>query len=315
MKHAVFLVNLGTPDAPTPKQVKKFLAEFLGDRRVIQTSPFIWHPLLHGIVLPLRAKRVAKLYQSIWTDEGSPIKVYTARQAKALQQALGEQASVYYAMRYRHPSIDEVLKQIIAEGFDKITVLPLYPQFSHTTTSSIIDAVEKVRNKPEINIVPAYYNHPLYIQALCNSIQEHWKNVGRGERLLFSFHGLPEKYVAQGDPYPEHCRATAQAVAARLGLSEDQYHIAYQSRFGPTVWVGPYTDTVLSEWAAQGIKHVDIISPAFAADCLETLEELSITNKEAFLAAGGERLHYIPALNDRDDHIQMMVQLVNNSKI
>lgn len=312
-QHAVLLINLGTPDEATPAGVKRFLGEFLGDRRVIQSNPLIWYPILHGIVLPLRAKRVAKLYQSIWMPDGSPIKVITARQAKVLQMRLGADARVYFAMRYGSPSIESVLKQIVSDGADKITVLPLYPQFSHTTTSSVQDAIDKAAKKlklPPMRVLPAYYDHPLYIQALANTIKEHWAREGRGERLLFSFHGLPEKYVAQGDPYPKHCEATVKAVVDLLGLMPEEYQIAYQSRFGPTVWIGPYTDHTLEQWAAQGIKHVDIISPAFAADCLETLEELEISNKEGFIEAGGERLHYIPALNDRADHIEMMLDLI-----
>lgn len=312
MNKAVLLINLGTPDAPTPAGVKKFLAEFLHDHRVIKLTRWLWCPLLHFIILPARSKRVAKLYQAIWTPEGSPIKAFTAKQAKALQARLGDSAKVFYAMRYCSPSIESVLKQIVDEGFESLTVFPLYPQFSHTTTSSVLDAIESAGKKitlPPMKIIPAYYDHPLYIQALVNTIQEHWAREGRGERLLFSFHGLPQKYVDQGDPYPSHCEATVKAVAKALNLTADQYLLAYQSRFGPTLWVPPYTDKTLLEWAAQGIKHVDIISPAFAADCLETLEELEVANKEAFIEAGGERLHYIPALNDRDDHIEMMKEL------
>jgi len=316
MNKAVLLINLGTPDAPTPKGVKQFLSEFLSDRRVIKLTPWLWLPLLYGVILPARSKRVAKLYQSIWTPEGSPIKVHTARQAAALQKKLGGEARVYYAMRYRNPSIASVLKQIVADGATQLTVLPMYPQFSHTTTSSVLDAVNAASQSlslPPMRVIDAYYDHPLYIQALCNSIQEHWAREGRGERLLFSFHGLPEKYVADGDPYPVHCQATAQAVATALGLAQHEYQIAYQSRFGPTVWIGPYTDHTLEQWAREGIKHVDIISPAFAADCLETLEELAITNQEAFIAAGGERLHYIEALNEREDHLSLLNTILNTS--
>lgn len=318
MNKAILLINLGTPDAPTPRGVKQFLAEFLSDRRVIQLTPWLWWPILHTLILPARAKRVAGLYQSIWTPEGSPIKVHTRDQVQALQNKLCDQARVYYAMRYRHPSIPEVLKQIVEDGASELIVLPLYPQFSHTTTSAALDMIEKTGRKlklPPMRVIESYYDHPLYIQALVNSILEHWDREGRGERLLFSFHGLPQKYVDQGDPYPRHCEATAAGVAQALGLSSDQYQIAYQSRFGPTVWVGPYTDHTLEKWAKEGIKHVDIISPAFAADCLETLEELSISNKEGFIEAGGERLHYIPALNARADHIEMIVELVAASPL
>jgi ferrochelatase len=312
LTNAVLLINLGTPDAPTPRAVKRFLSEFLHDHRVIKLTRWLWCPLLHGVILPLRGKRLTKLYQSIWMPGGSPIKVYTAAQAKALQARLGEGVRVYYAMRYASPSIASVLKTIVEEGADSLVILPLYPQFSHTTTSSVLDAIqqaEKSLKLPPKTVLPAYYDHPLYIKALCNSIREHWAESGRGERLLFSFHGLPQAYVDQGDPYPRHCEATVEAVVRELGLALGDYQIAYQSRFGPTLWVGPYTDKTLLDWAAQGVKHVDIISPAFAADCLETLEELEITNAEAFLEAGGERIHYIAALNDRPDHIEMMAAI------
>jgi ferrochelatase len=318
MTHAILLINLGTPNTPTPSGVWRFLSEFLTDKRVIQANPLIWYPVLWGLVLPLRVRRVSKLYQSIWMPQGSPIKVYTARQAEALQKRLDDNTRVYFAMRYGSPSIESVLKTIQQDKPNKISILPLYPQFSHTTTSSVVDAVQKAAKKlslTDYHVIPEYYDHPLYIQALVNSIEEHWATQGRGERLLFSFHGLPEKYVTQGDPYPRHCEATVKAVANSLNLSSQDYQIAYQSRFGPTVWVSPYTDKVLTQWAGEGVRHVDIISPAFAADCLETLEELEVTNKEAFLEAGGERLHYIPALNDRDDHIEMMVQLVRHCEV
>lgn len=313
MKQAVVLVNLGTPDDPSPQGVKRFLSEFLHDHRVIKLTRWLWCPLLHWVILPARSKRVSTLYQSIWMPGGSPIKVYTQDQAKALQARLGSDYTVFYAMRYCSPSIFSVLSEIASQGFDQITVLPLYPQFSHTTTSSVVDAINAAEKKlklPSVNILKEYFDHPLYIQALVNSIKEHWDTAGRGERLLFSFHGLPQKYVDEGDPYPRQCEATVAAVVKILGLESTQYQIAYQSRFGPTVWIPPYTDHTLEKWAKDGIKHVDIISPAFAADCLETLEELAMSNKEGFIEAGGEKLHYIEALNSRADHIEMMVKLI-----
>lgn len=313
MKKAVLLVNLGTPDAPTPVAVKRYLSEFLHDRRVIKLTRWLWCPILHFIVLPARCKRVSRLYEHIWTPAGSPMRVITQAQRDALQERLGERADVYYAMRYGNPGIKAVLSTIAKSPYEQLVVLPLYPQHSDTTTSSVLDACHAAArglNLPPMTFVPAYYQHPDYIAGLVASIQDHWARVGRGEKLLFSFHGIPEQYVAQGDVYPQHCQETVRQVVDALQLKDDEFALAYQSRFGPTAWVKPYADEVLASWAAHGVKCVDVISPAFAADCLETLEEIAIGYATQFREAGGEALRYIPALNTRIEHIDCMVKLV-----
>jgi ferrochelatase len=310
---AVLLVNLGTPDAPTPSAVRRFLREFLQDPRVIKTSAWVWWPILQVIVLPLRSSRVSRLYEHIWTPEGSPIRVITEAQRDALQRRLGDRADVYYAMRYGQPSIRSVLEIIAKQGYDALTVLPLYPQHSDTTTTSVMDAYQAASQGltlPSMRFIPAYYQHPDYIAGLVASIREHWAQEGRGEKLLFSFHGIPERYVIQGDVYPQHCQETVRLVVDALQLNEHEYEMAYQSRFGPAAWLKPYADEVLRTWAGQGIKRVDVVSPAFAADCLETLEEIAIGYSEQFCAAGGEVLRYIPALNTRPEHIDCMMDLV-----
>jgi ferrochelatase len=309
---AVLLVNLGTPDAPTPKAVKRYLAEFLHDRRVIKLSRWLWCPLLHFIILPTRSKRVAKLYQAIWWDEGSPMRVITERKTEKLRAVLPEY-EVFFAMRYGKPSMQSVLEAIAAKDFAELIVLPLYPQYSDTTTASVADQLKKIQKTlklPPLKFIHDYHNHPDYIAALANSIQKHWDENGKAEKLIFSFHGIPKKYVHDGDIYPEHCHATVAGVVEKLGLAEHEYQTTFQSRFGPTEWVKPYTDATLIDWAKQGIKHVDVLSPAFAADCLETLEELKVTNRDLFFQHGGEKFDYIAALNESDEHIQMLAGLI-----
>lgn len=315
MKKAVLLVNLGTPDAPTPAAVKRYLAEFLHDHRVIKLTRWLWCPILHFIVLPLRSKRVSHLYENIWTSEGSPMRVITESQQQALQARLGERADVFYAMRYGNPSIRATLARIASGQYEGLVVLPLYPQHSDTTTSSVRDAFDLAARQltlPPVRFIPAYYKNPHYIAGLVASIQEHWDRHGRGQKLLFSFHGIPELYVAQGDVYPTHCQETVRQVVDALQLKSDEYALAYQSRFGPSAWVKPYADQVLLAWAAEGVKQVDVISPAFAADCLETLEEIAIGYEALFCEAGGESLRYIPALNTRTEHMDCMEFLVTD---
>lgn len=311
---AVLLVNLGTPDAPTPEAVKRYLSEFLHDRRVIKLTRWLWCPLLHFIILPTRSKRVAKLYQAIWWQEGSPMRVITRRKAEKLQAVLPENYQVFFAMRYGNPSMQSVLETIAHKNFDKLIVLPLYPQYSDTTTASVQDKLKKIQKKlklPPVEFIREYFDHPEYINALASSIQAHWDENGRAEKLIFSFHGIPKKYANDGDPYPEQCHATVAAVVEKLGLPREAYETTFQSRFGPTEWVKPYTDETLIEWAKQGVKHVDVISPAFAADCLETLEELQVTNRDLFFANGGEKFDYIAALNDTEPHIELLRSLVS----
>jgi ferrochelatase len=262
----------------------------------------------------LRSPKVAKLYQSIWWDEGSPLRVITTRTAVKLQAALSNN-TVYVGMRYGEPNMRDVLKTIAQNNHGSLFVLPLYPQYSVTTTESVFDVLKQHHdlNLPPIHTIRSYHDHPLYIDALAQSIENHWRERGRGQRLLLSFHGIPEEYHHAGDPYPDQCHDTARLLAARLKLNAEEYQVTFQSRFGPKAWVKPYTVDVLKAWAGEGIDHVDVISPSFSADCLETLEELSHTLKQVFLAAGGQHYHYIPALNDSDSHIRLLSALIQTS--
>ena len=314
----VLLVNLGTPEAPTAKAVREYLAEFLWDKRVVDVPRPIWWLILNGIILRFRPRMVAKGYASIWTDEGSPLMAISKQQQRALKQQLsetfGQDIPVALAMTYGQPTMEQAGRELRQAGVDKMLVLPLYPQFSSSTTAAVYDrlasGLKGCPHLPETRWVNEYYQHPLYIQALANSVKEYWAEHGQGDKLLMSFHGIPQRYEDRGDPYPSQCRATAKALADALNLKDDQWFCAFQSRFGREEWVKPYTDFTLKEWGEQGIGRVDVISPAFAADCLETLEELEEENRENFIEAGGKEYHYIPCLNDRDDHIQMMVDLV-----
>lgn len=314
----VLLVNLGTPEAPTAKAVREYLAEFLWDKRVVDVPRPIWWLILNGIILRFRPRMVAKGYASIWTDEGSPLMAISKQQQRALKQQLsetfGQDIPVALAMTYGQPTMEEAGRELRQAGVDKMLVLPLYPQFSSSTTAAVYDrlasGLKGCPHLPETRWVNEYHQHPLYIQALANSVKEYWAEHGQGDKLLMSFHGIPQRYEDRGDPYPSQCRATAKALADALNLQDDQWFCAFQSRFGREEWVKPYTDFTLKEWGEQGIGRVDVISPAFAADCLETLEELEEENRENFIEAGGKEYHYIPCLNDRDDHIQMMVDLV-----
>lgn len=317
MTEAVLLVNLGTPDAPTPGAVKRFLSEFLHDKHVIKLTRWLWCPILHGVVLPLRSPKVAKLYQSIWTPEGSPLKVITEKQVCDLQASLGDCYKVFYAMRYGQPSIKNVLKAIADGNFSKLRILPLYPQYSDTTTGSVIDEIECQAKKlklPPWQIVREYHQDTHYIQALVESIQSFWKTNGKGEKLLLTYHGIPEEYVAAGDPYAEHCQNTTRAIAQALSLKPGEYEMSFQSRFGPKAWVKPYTEDVITDWTQNGVKKIDVISPSFSVDCLETLEEIKVTYKAQFEEQGGEDYRYITALNNSPAHIKMMAYLIGCSK-
>ncbi len=313
-KPGILLVNLGTPTTPTPSGVRDFLAEFLKDKRVISLTPWLWYPILYMLILPLRSPKVAKLYRSIWWPEGSPLRIITQRQVVALQKMMPD-VLVYHAMRYGKPRINDVLQEIMSHQHTRLFVLPLYPQYSVTTTESVFDVLKTFSKKYKLPIytLKHYHDHPLYIEALALSVEAHWQEKGRGDRLLLSFHGIPEEYFHAGDPYPEQCYETARLLANRLRLHEEAYCVTFQSRFGPKAWVKPYTVDVLKEWAMKGITHVDVISPSFSADCLETLEELSHTLKQGFLQAGGKHYHYIPALNDQAAHITLLAALCQTS--
>lgn len=314
----VLLTNLGSPDAPTPAALRRYLAQFLSDPRVIETPRAVWLPILHGIVLRTRPKRAAHAYAKVWTDEGAPLLSITRRQAQAVQQAVAARfpgpVKVEFGMRYGNPSIEQGLLELREAGARRVLVFPLYPQYSATTTGSTFDSVAEVLTRwrwlPELRMIGHYHDDPAYIQALADSIRRHWDEHGRSERLFFSFHGLPKRYFLAGDPYYCECQKTARLTAERLGLADGQWQVTFQSRFGPQEWLRPYTDQTLRESARAGLKSVDIVCPGFSADCLETLEEIAQLNREVFLTAGGERYHYIPALNDSPGHIEALTGLI-----
>ncbi|WP_286233713.1 ferrochelatase [Thalassotalea sediminis] len=317
-KVGILLTNLGTPDAPTAPALKRYLREFLSDPRVVEIPKFIWWLILHGIILRVRPKKSAKLYQSIWTEDGSPLLVIMnkIRNKVAHIMRLDEQSEVVMdvAMRYGNPSIAQALNKFQAQGIDKFIILPLYPQYGGPTTASTFDAVTqeiaKWRWIPSIHFINGYHEHPLYIKALANSIQNHFNTHGKPDKLILSYHGMPKHFLESGDPYFCFCHQTTSGVAKELGLKDDEYLTTFQSRFGKAEWLKPYTDETLEELAQQGCKHIAIISPAFSADCLETLEELEEENREIFINAGGEQYHYIPALNDNDDHCQLISSII-----
>jgi ferrochelatase len=313
---AILFCNLGTPDAPTPAALRRYLAEFLGDPRVVEIPKPVWWLILHGIILRLRPAKSAAKYASIWLPEGSPLKVWTERQAQQLQawlQAQGHRVTVRYAMRYGQPSIAAQLDALKAEGASRVLVLPAYPQYSGTTTASVIDAVShwsaRVRAIPELRFVNRYHDDAGYIGALAARIRAYWQQHGRGEQLVMSFHGVPERTRHLGDPYHCECHKTARLVAQELGLGKDQYRVTFQSRFGKAKWLEPYTEPTLIELARAGVRRVDVVCPGFTSDCLETLEEIAQEAREAYLHAGGKDFHYIPCLNDSADWIAALGHL------
>ena len=314
---AILLCNLGTPDAPTAPALRRYLGQFLSDQRVVEIPKPLWWLILHGIILRTRPAKSAAKYASIWTPEGSPLAVWTSKQATLLRGWLGEaghQVLVRHAMRYGNPSIASQLDALKAEGATRILILPLYPQYSGTTTASVFDAVytwaARTRNVPELRFVNHYHDDPGYINALAATIQTHWKHHGPPDKLVMSFHGVPERTLHLGDPY--HCEShkTARLLAQRLGLQKDDYQVTFQSRFGKAKWLQPYTEPTLQALAKAGTRSVEVICPGFASDCLETLEEISMEAREAFLEAGGQEFAYIPCLNDRTSHIDLLEQLV-----
>jgi ferrochelatase len=302
---AIVLVNLGTPDAPTTPAVRRYLKQFLSDPRVVEIPRALWWLILNLIILPFRSSKSAAKYASIWTADGSPLKVHTAKQAMLLRGALGErghQVQVVMAMRYGSPSLPEVLEQLKAARCERVAILPAYPQYSGTTTGSINDAVfahyAQVRNVPELRIVRNYHDHAGYVHALRDSVLAYWQTHGRGDKLVMSFHGVPKRTLLLGDPYHCECHKTARLLAAELGLKEGQYLVTFQSRFGKAEWLQPYTAPTLQQLARDGVKRVDLLCPGFTSDCLETLEEISIEARHDFLQAGGQEFHYIPCLNE-----------------
>jgi ferrochelatase len=320
---AVVLVNLGTPDAPTRKAVKRYLKEFLSDPRVVEIPRLVWWFILNLIILPFRSGKSAAKYATIWTREGSPLKVHTQAQANLLRAHLAERGhanlTVAMAMRYGSPSLPEVLDSLKANGVDRIAILPAYPQYSATTTGSIYDAVfshfAKVRNVPELRMVKHYHDDEGYIDALCASIEQHWESNGRGEKLVMSFHGVPKRTLMLGDPYHCECHKTARLVATKLRLAPGDYVVTFQSRFGKAEWLQPYTAPTLVALAHGGLKRVDLICPGFTSDCLETLEEIGMEGKHDFMAAGGQEFHYIPCLNEAPGWIAAMAAIAEQHMI
>ena len=316
MKPGVLLINLGTPSASTPKAVRDYLAEFLSDRRVVELPACLWQPLLKFVILPIRARRSAKLYQSIWMDEGSPLTVYTQRLAKKLQISLADQFKVVLAMRYGKPNLEAGLQELLAAGVSSIVILPLYPQYSAATTASCFDKISQLLQQsrliPNLRFIASYFDHPLYIQAITHRIKQFRAEQAKNSYLLFSFHGLPQRCIELGDPYQQQCVTTVGLIAECLQLSADEYQLVFQSRFGKAQWLQPYCEVVLQQLPAEGIKNVTIICPGFVVDCLETLEEISKRYRELFFKAGGENFNYIPALNDSADQVQLLANLVQH---
>lgn len=310
----VILANLGTPKQPTSAGVKAFLNSFLSDRRVVSLSPWLWQPLLKGIILPLRSPRVAKLYQQIWLEDGSPLQVYSERLTGKIQSILGEQCQVKLAMSYSAPTIETVVEQVLDEGCEQLIVLPMYPQYSVSTTAAVFDACARAFKTrfalPELRFIRQFYDKEGYCELLAERIRSRGIEYDHQHQLIFSFHGIPVRYAESGDPYPDQCEDTARRVARILGLDESSWKMSYQSRFGREPWVEPYTDELITELAKQGVESIDILSPAFSVDCLETLEEISSELKEVFIQGGGQQFHYIPALNDGDDHAQLLSKII-----
>ena len=314
----ILVTNLGTPDAPTPAALRKYLAEFLSDPRVIEAPRLLWWPILHGVILRLRPRRSAKAYRKVWTEAGSPLLVISEKQCAAIRSVLVADAEASFrielGMRYGNPSIRSALEKLRSYNINKLLILPLYPQYSAATTASTFDAVADVlktwRRIPQLRMITGYHDDPGYIDALAESIRNHWEQSGEPDKLLFSFHGLPSAYVLAGDPYSDECHVTARLVARELDLPEDLWEVSFQSRFGPREWLQPYTDKLLQQWGKAGIDHVQVICPGFAADCLETLEEIQLQNRDFFLSAGGKTFSYIPALNDRPRHIAALCGII-----
>jgi ferrochelatase len=316
----VLIVNLGTPDAPSYFAVQRYLREFLGDRRVIDTSRLIWLPLLYGVVLPFRPLRTARNYKKIWMDAGSPLAVYSqrlaAKIASLLESSVAGELRVELAMTYGNPSIARAIQSFAERDMKRLLVLPLYPQYCSATTGSVFDganrALQRWRFLPQVRIINDYHDDAGYIAALTAKILQHWNAIGERSHLLFSYHGIPASYVAKGDPYQRQAEATTRLVVQRLGLTQDQWSHCYQSRFGRVAWLQPYTIDTIKELADRGVRKLTVASPSFAVDCLETLEEIAIEYRDKFLGWGGERLTLVPGLNDDDQHAEALANIVRN---
>lgn len=325
-KRGVILMNLGSPTAPTKAAYRRFLKEFLSDPRVVEIPRVIWWPILNLFILPFRPGKLVAAYEAIWDPEtGSPLVTITQRQVDALSRLLVQRhglegaPAVTYAMTYGGPRLEDRVKALQADGVEEIFVLPLYPQYSATTTAAVYDQladlIHKSRDVPDVSINKSYYQRVDYINALVQSVKDFWNQNGASERLLISFHGIPQRCITLGDPYYEHCQSTAKALVEQLGLKEGSWAISFQSRLGFAEWLQPYTVDVLKQWGKEGIKTIDVVCPAFAADCLETLEEIAIEGKAEFQAAGGDDLRLIPCLNDNELHIEMLANMVDEKLV
>lgn len=319
LKTGVLLVNLGSPASTKTRDVRRFLRDFLGDPRVVNLPRPLWWLILNLFILPFRPRKSAHAYKSIWTAEGSPLIVYTRRLSEKLAARLaGEGVRVEAAMRYGQPSLALKLEEFQQQGINDIVIVPLYPQYSSTTTATVFDVVGKAflswRYLPSLRFISDFHRHPAYIQAVADSVRDYWRQHGQSQLLMMSFHGLPAKLTELGDPYFHQCHASGQLIAENLGLSDDQWQLVFQSRFGKAEWLKPYCVEQLAQLPGQGVKQIDLICPGFSTDCLETLEEIAITNREIFLEAGGEGYRYIPALNDSDAHVELMVELISTAR-
>ena len=320
-KIGVLMTNLGTPAAANTRALRRYLGQFLADPRVVETPRWLWRCILHGIILRIRPKRSARAYQGVWTAEGSPLMVHTQAQCHALTQRLkqvyGDTVMVNFAMRYGEPAIDKAIEAMLSLGVSKLLVLPLYPQYCAATTGSTFDALAadftRRRWLPELRFINHYHDFTNYIDALATTVKMHWQHYGRADKLVMSYHGIPLRYLHKGDPYHCECHKTSRLLAERLGLQENEYLTTFQSRFGREQWLQPYTDDTLKKLPSHGVKSIQLICPGFAADCLETIEEIDIENRQYFLDNGGERFDYIPALNAQAVHIEMLVALVQKN--
>lgn len=315
----VLLVNLGTPDAPTAPALRRYLREFLSDQRVVTLPKLLWLPILYGFILPFRPKKLIDKYEAIWQDQGAPIRHYTASlaakvEAELATEQLTREIRVAPAMTYGNPSIRDSIASLSRDGVEDLMVIPLFPQYSAATTAAVFDKLAAhIRRSPElgdIRFVDEYCESTHYIHALTKTLEDHAHHLDSGARVIFSFHGIPKAQERAGDPYPRRCHRTAELLAHNLGLGDDQWMTTFQSRFGPAPWLQPYTDKTLESLPAKGVKRVVVVCPGFATDCLETLEEIQIENRDIFMAAGGEQFTYVPALNDSDDHVHVLSRLV-----
>ncbi|MGD0960129.1 MAG: ferrochelatase [Methylomonas sp.] len=316
IKRGILLVNLGSPASTKIADVRRFLAEFLSDPRVVDLPPMLWRLILYLFILPFRPAKSAHAYRRIWTDDGSPLIAFTRQLTAKLQARLAnDDILIECAMRYGQPGLADKLRAFKSRAVDEIVILPLYPQYSSTTTASVFDAAAKVfcgwRRMPGLRFISDYHQHPLYIAALAETIRAHWRRHGQPELLLMSFHGLPARLTELGDPYFHQCQCTAQLLATALALADDKWRLVFQSRFGKAEWLRPYCIEVLQDLPKQGIKSIDVICPGFAVDCLETLEEIALTNKAVFIGSGGVNYRYIPALNAGDAHVELIINIIS----